>query len=144
MCYYDFHHHLHCKCEMSKASKSVRGRNSHFILQLRKRGGKRGQTIAKATQLMNVGAKLQTQTCWLYSSGSFHCVPSPLLVSCVLDNDVCGKHPWADGKSTVMESECPDPRSHLLTGGICDFPLWTSASPCKMDNNHLLGVLWGG
>ena len=48
----------------------------------------------------------------------FHCVCSPLLAPWILDNDKCGKQPWAGGKIKAMESEHPDPRSYLLTGDL--------------------------
>lgn len=37
-------------------------------------------------QQMSVGAEIQTQTCWLFSSHSFHCAHSSLLVPWILDH----------------------------------------------------------
>lgn len=41
--------------------------------------------LAEATQQMGVGAEIQTQTCWLFSAHSSHCVHSSLLVSWIPD-----------------------------------------------------------
>lgn len=74
-------------------------------------------------QQMSVGAEIQTQTCWLFSSHSFHCAHSSLLVPRILDHMKVLHSPPPLGEAAVgqwedhsLESEHWGPGSYLLTG----------------------------
>lgn len=59
-------------------------------------------------QQMSVGAEIQTQTCWLFSSNSFHCAHSSLLVPRIHDHMKVLPplpSPWRSSRGPVGRSQ---------------------------------------